>query len=578
LSKEYDKLRKENEVQRAQIAHLKRVNTEQQLALESLQSHIEVMQEQIILLRKALFSPRRERFIPSPDQKLLFESESIEGDETSENEGATDEEEPDDESSSKRKKRWKKRKRFEFPQCLPVQRIEHPLLPEELDCPCGCGGQRMVISEQISRQIEYVESSAYIAEHVRFTYGCPVSRDGQQIVTSEKPPSINEKGIFGASTLAWLAHAKFERHLPLYRLQEELRSTTTMWFNRSVLSSAVVRTGERLLPVWDLIRTQVLDSFYVRADETTARVLRPGTGATKLVYLWVYVGDQQHPYQLFDYRLDRSRAGPREILDNFQGGLLTDGYSVYTSLVQESGGRLLDLGCWAHARRKFDEACAVSTQPLTHEALAWIWQLYDIDDRLADANVETRQQVRMRESVPILDRLHDRLNEVQPTVRPSTKLAEAIGYLLNRWGAMTRFATDGRYAIDINTAERAIRPSVIGRKNYQFFGSDTGGRAACVWYTLIQSARANHVHVTPYLNDVLVRLPQIVPEYLRVGDAETPFDSLSEDQREQLSELLPDRWLKEHPEHRSEDRQRELDQANQRRRQRRALRRRPVKV
>jgi transposase len=344
LRKENQRLRRENKMQRAEIAHIKRVNTEQQATLESLQSHIEVMQEQITLLRKALFSPRRERFIPSPDQKLLFESESMEG---SEDEAAV-EEEPDEEPSPKRKKRRKKRKRFEFPQCLPVQRIEHPLPPEELDCPCGCGNKRVIISEKISRQLEYVEASAFVIEHVRFTYGCPTNRDGQQIVTSEKPPGINEKGVFGASTLAWLAHAKFERHLPLYRLQEELLSTTTMWFNRSVLSGAIIRTGERLLPMWDLIRSQVLDSFYVRADETTARVLRPGTGATKVVYLWVYVGDQQHPYQLFDYRLDRSRAGPREILANFQGGLLTDGYSVYTSLVKASNGRLLDLGCWAH--------------------------------------------------------------------------------------------------------------------------------------------------------------------------------------------------------------------------------------
>jgi hypothetical protein len=181
-------------------------------------------------------------------------------------------------------------------------------------------------------------------------------------------------------------------------------------------------------------------------------------------------------------------------------------------------------------------------------------------------------------SVPILERLHDRLTEARPTVRPSTKLAEAIGYLLNRWDAMTRFTTDGRYALDNNMAERSIRPSVIGRKNYLFFGSDAGGHAACAWYTLIQSARANHVHVTSYLNDVLVRLPQIVPDYLRVGDAKTPFDSLSASQREQLSELLPDRWLKEHPEHRCEDRQQELERANQRRHQRRAVRRRTVKA
>jgi hypothetical protein len=306
-------------------------------------------------------------------------------------------------------------------------------------------------------------------------------------------------------------------------------------------------------------------------------VLRPGTGATKLVYLWIYVGDDNHPYQLFDYRLDRSRAGPQEILADFQGGLLTDGYSAYTSLVQESDGQLADLGCWAHARRKFDESCAVTAHALAHEALAWIWELYDIEDRLADAEPAERQRVRMRESVPILDQLHSQLTEVQPTVRPSSKLYEAIGYLLNRWNAMIRFTTDGRYAIDNNEAERSIRPAVIGRKNYEFFGSDDGGEAGCIWYTLIQSARRNHVRVLPYLNDVLAQIPRIVPEYLRIGDAEIPFDSLSAQQVADLSSLLPDRWLESHPANRSQDRQRELEKENQRRRKRRK-RRRLVKV
>jgi hypothetical protein len=143
---------------------------------------------------------------------------------------------------------------------------------------------------------------------------------------------------------------------------------------------------------------------------------------------------------------------------------------------------------------------------------------------------------------------------------------------------MTRFTTDGRYAIDNNAAERSLRPSVIGRKNYEFFGSDRGGEAGCTWYTLIQSARYNHVRVLPYLNDVMQRLPQIVPEYLRVGDAETPFDSLSAQQVDELASLLPDRWLQSHPAHRSQDRQRELKIENDRRRQRRRVRRRPVKA
>lgn len=575
MSHEADLLREEIKRLERDNAHLQQVNTEQQATIARLQEQLQVFEEQLALLKKALFAPRRERFLPDPDQKLLFEPQPLAGSDVP---PAEESHPKDEEPPARKKKRPPKRKRFTFPQCLPVQRLEHPLPAEELQCPCGCGQQRTVISEEISRQLEYVPPTAYVAEHVRYTYGCQKTRDGERIVTSEKPANINEKGVLGPSTIAWLAQAKFERHLPLYRLQEELQSASQMWFHRSVLSAALVRTAPRLRPLWDLIRRRLLDSFYLRVDETTGRVLRPGTGQTDLIYLWVYVGDDAHPYQLFDYRLDRSRAGPQEILHGFQGGLLTDGHSAYTALVKESQGRLVDLGCWAHARRKFDESCAVTADPLAHEALAWIWQLYDIEDRLAGADPVDRQAVRQRESAPILERLHEQLVAAQPSVRPSSKLYEAIGYLLNRWEAMTRFTTDGRYAIDNNAAERSIRPPVIGRKNYEFFGSDRGGAAACLWYTLIQSARHNHVRVLPYLNDVLVRLPSIVPEYLRVGDAESPFECLSAGQLDALTDLLPDRWLQSHPAQRCAERARELDAENDRRRTRRRLRRRPVKA
>lgn len=578
MSNSIDQLREENKRLKRENEHLRRTSAEQQATIAALQEQLGQLAEQMALLKKALFSPRRERFIPSPDQKLLFEPQLLDGQNDAEvgketQQDAAQEEAPPADS----KQRRKKRPRFEFPQCLPVKRVEHPLPAEELACPCGCG-QRTVISEDITRQLEYTPPRAYVAEHVRYTYGCPTRREGDLIVTSDKPAGINEKGVLGPSTIAWLAQSKFERHLPLYRLQEELQSAARMWFNRSVLSGALVRVAQRLRPLRDLMQRLVLESFYVRVDETTGRVLRPGTGKTGLVYLWIYVGDDDRPYQLFDYRLDRTRAGPAETLAGFEGGLLTDGYSAYTSLVTESDGRLVDLGCWAHARRKFDESCVVTAHELAHDALAWIWQLYDIEDRLADADPAERQRVRRRESVPILDELYSQLTEAQPAVRPSTKLYEAIGYLLNRWEAMTRFTTDGRYAIDNNAAERSLRPSVIGRKNYEFFGSDRGGEAGCTWYTLIQSARYNHVRVLPYLNDVMQRLPQIVPEYLRVGDAETPFDSLSAQQVDELASLLPDRWLQSHPAHRSQDRQRELKIENDRRRQRRRVRRRPVKV
>jgi transposase len=571
LSSDYEQLREEKARLERENEHLRKVHAEQQATVTVLQEQLELLTEQMALLKKALFSRRRERFIPDPNQTLLFQPEPLDGEDV-----APDREAEEDQPPS-RKPRRKKRKRFAFPQCLPVRRFEHPLPEEELACPCGCG-QRVVISERISRQLEYVPPSAYVAEHVRYTYGCPKTRSGELITISERPENINEKGVLGPSVIAWLAQSKFERHLPLYRQQEELQTAAHMWFERSVLSGSLVRASARVRPLGDLFRREVLRSFYVRADETTGRVLRPGRGKTDLIYLWIYVGDDDHPYQLFDYRLNRSRAGPEEMLQGFQGGLLTDGYSAYASLISDSGGRLVDLGCWAHARRKFDESCVVTAHELAHDALAWIGQLYDIEDRLAEATPQARLAARQRESVPILNRLHDRLAEAQPSLRPSSKLYEATGYLLNRWEAMTRFTSDGRYAIDNNLAERSIRPSVIGRKNYEFFGSDRGGEAGCMWYTLIGSARRNHVRVLPYLNDVLETVPRIVPEYLRVGEAESAFDCLSDRQLDDLSALLPDRWLQSHPAHRSDERARELDTENQRRRQRRRLRRRSVKA
>lgn len=578
MAKDWDRLRQENRELKRENAHLKRVDAERQATLRTLMETVEQFKEQIALLKKTLFAPRRERFIPSPDQKLLFFPEPLSDgvDEGATSDEAEEEESPEEPPAPRATPR-PKRKRFVFPQCLPVKRIEHPLSEEERECPCGCG-QRVVISEEITRQLEYIPPSCYVAEHVRFTYGCRASRAGERIITSEKPAQINEKGVLGSTVVAWLAQSKFERHLPLYRLQEELQQASQMWFSRSVLCGSLVRTSERLRPLRDLIHRRVLESYYLHIDETTGRVLRPGTGSTDQIFLWLYAGDEEHPYQLFDYQLTRSRAGPKEILGRFAGGILSDGHSAYTSLVKESEGRLVDLGCWAHGRRKFDESRLVTKHPLALHALAWIGQLYDIEDRVATVSYTQRLRIRQSESVPILNHLHRELVAARPTVRLSSKLSEAIGYVLNRWDAMTRFTTDGRYAIDNNLAERSIRPSVIGRKNYEFFGSDRGGESGCIWYTLIQSARRNQVQVLPYLRDVLDQVPRIVPEYLQVGDCPTRFDCLTSEQVTSLSRLLPDQWIASHPEHRSEDREEELAAANQRRRLQRHVRRRRVKV
>ena len=192
------------------------------------------------------------------------------------------------------------------------------------------------MKEVVTRRLEFNPASAYVLEEVRYVYAAAENQDGPLMATSEKPPSINEKGVFGPSAIAYLAQAKFERHLPVYRLQEEMQTASTMWFSRSVLCGGLLRAADGLQPLRDLLLWTILNSFYLRADETTGRVLRPGTGKTDQPYLWVYCGDEKHFYQVFDYQLDRSRDGPSAILAGYEGGLLTDGYVVYSSLVAQS--------------------------------------------------------------------------------------------------------------------------------------------------------------------------------------------------------------------------------------------------
>jgi hypothetical protein len=214
------------------------------------------------------------------------------------------------------------------------------------------------------------------------------------------------------------------------------------------------------------------------------------------------------------------------------------------------------VACWAHGRRGFEEALPATSHPLVHEAMIWTQQLYDLEDRAQEMSADERRALRQAEALPILVRMKARFDEVRPTLRPTSKLAEAIDYVLNRWEAFVRYTSDGRIPIDNNVIERLLRPVAIGRKNYLFFESEKGGQTAATLYTLVQSARRNCVDVWPYLTDVLRRLPAIAPT-----------DTAA------LEALLPDRWVAAHSEHRLEQREEESHLALQRRRQRRAARR-----
>jgi len=537
--------------QRETIAHQAAVIGQQQEALATCQEELAKAAEQLRFFKRAMFGQRRERYAPSPDQKLLFVPEVMEGlDAKQENSPAVGAE-----SVPPRSRRKPRRPRIEFPQFWEHRRIEYPLPSEELPCGC-CGTQRTIIRTHVTKRLEMEEAKLYVVEEVRYTYGCSACHDGSQMQTTERPPQAVEKSPFGASILAWLVTWKFLHHLPVYRQQELLLGPLKRWLSRALLCGLLGRTALALRPLKRLIQQRVLAGVIIHVDETEVRMLKPGHGKTITGYVTGYAGDEDHRYVFYDFRPSRSRDGPAEVLADYHGYLQTDGYVVYTSLVRHSEGRLVDVACWAHGRRGFEEALPTTSHPLVHEAMIWTQQLYDIEDRAREMSAEDRQALRQVEALPILARMKARFDEVRPTLRPTSKLAEAIDYVLNRWEAFVRYTSDGRIRLDNNVIERLLRPVAIGRKNYLFFGSEKGGKTAATLYTIVQSARRNCVDVWPYLTDVLRRIAAIAP-----GDTAA------------LEALLPDRWVAAHPEHRLEQREEESREAQARRRRKRAARR-----
>jgi transposase len=546
-------------------SELQQQNAQLQATLAQYHEQLAQAAEQIALLKKALWSPRRERYVPDPNQSTLFQPQplgsssgdapSADADEGASGEGETDgsvEEPPGAAANCKPPRRC--RKRVVFPQFLERRRVDHPLPDSERACGC-CGRERIVIQEHVSEQLEIEPAKVYVSEHVRYTYACPRCRRGDQMVTPPKPPQVLEKGLLGPTVAAYVLELKFGRHVPYYRQQEMLLAPLKQWLSRPLLCGLMHRTAQALTPLCELIRARVLASFLVHVDETTMPLLDRESVKTLTAYLWGYAAEVDFPYVYYDFSDSRSRDGPLAVLANYRGYLQTDGYSAYTAVVRESNGRITDVACWAHARRKFDEARFTTDHALLHEALGSIQQLYDLEDRVRSWPAEDRLRLRVAEAAPILDRMQVRFDAVSPELRPSSKLAEAVEYVRNRWAGLRRYTSDGRIPIDNNVVERLFRGIAVGRKNFLFIGSRAGGTTAARLYTIVQSAKRHNLALSPYLNDVLRRLPLLV------------------DAGASLECLLPDRWAKEHPDHVLAERQEESRQALQRRDRRRAIRR-----
>jgi len=405
--------------------------------------------------------------------------------------------------------------RRRLPASLPRRRIEHDLPVADRRCP-QCGHKRERIGQEVSEQLDYQPAALFVVEHVRPTYACRHCQG--QVTTAAKAAQPIDKGLPGPGLLAQVITSKYGDHLPLYRL-ERIFSRHGLELKRSTTCDWMAACADLLRPLVSRMVQAVLASAVVHTDDTPLPVQDRDREHARQARLWVYLGDRDHPYNVFAYTPSRARDGPQQFLKRYRGYLQADAFGGYDGIY--ATGNVVEVACWAHARRKFYEA-RTSDAERSHAALAWIGRLYEIEKRAKELSAAARQTLRQAESVPILTSLCHWLREQRQAALPKSPFGQAATYTLNNWTALVRYTEAGILAIDNNAAEREMKRIAIGRKNWLFTGSDRGGATAAVLFSLTSSCQRHGVDPFAYLRDVLARLPDQSPE--------------------RLEELLPDRW------------------------------------
>jgi len=390
-----------------------------------------------------------------------------------------------------------------LPEHLP--REVRTIAPKQNACP-DCGGALKPLGEDVSEILEYVPASFKVIRFVRTKLSC----SGCDRILEEPAPSRPiDRGLAGPGLLAHVLVSKYADHLPLYR-QSEIYERSGIELERSTLADWVGGASRVLAPLVEAVKRYVLDTGKLHGDDTPVPVLAPGHGSTKTARLWTYVrddrpaGDTAAPAVWFAYSPDRKGDHPQQHLKDFKGILQADGYAGFDRLYEE--GVIQEAACWAHVRRKFFDLHEAHKSPVAAEALERIGVLYGIEGEIRGRPPDARREIRNARARPVLDALHEWLQNTLSKLSKKSDVATAIRYALGRWPALMRYCDDGRIEIDNNAAERALRAVALGRKNYLFAGSNAGGERAAAMYALIGSAKLNGIDPEAYLRYVLERI------------------------------------------------------------------------
>lgn len=377
-------------------------------------------------------------------------------------------------------------------------------------CGCGeCGGRLREIGRDVSEQLEYVPGRFKVVRHVRPKLACVRCQRVFQAAAPSRPIS---RGLPGPALLAHVMVGKYCDHQPLYRLSG-IFARDGVELDRSTLAGWVGQGDALIDPLVAAVRRYVMANDKVHGDDTPVKVLAPGTGKTRTGRLWVYVrddrpaGDQAPRAAWFAYSADRGGEHPQEHLRGFRGALQADAYAGWPKLY--ATGRVQEVACWAHARRPWWDLFLDSKRDadcVAAQALRRIRALYEIEEQIRGQPPEVRKAQRQARAGPLLEALQTWLQALLPRVSVKSDIAQAIGYSLNRWKALTRYVDDGRLEIDNNAAERALRGVSLGRKNFLFMGSDAGGERAATFYSLVETAKLNGLDPEAYLREVFTRI------------------------------------------------------------------------
>jgi transposase len=481
--------------------------------------HVENLRLQLELdrYRKWYYGPRADRLQSSGDlaQMLLNFAEEIDLKPVNPDD-LPQRTEPAEEL--RRVKRRKGRRNLANFENLPVTTQVHELSVAERACPC-CGIERKQIGTDESWQVEYLPGHFVRIHHVRRKYacaGCENNGNNPQMETAAKPEMAIDKGMAGPGLLAFIVTSKFSDYLPYYRL-EDIFARQGFEISRATQSVWCGGAGDLADPLYQLMTERVRASHVVATDDTIMPMLSKGKTAN--ARMWVYVGDDANPYNVFDFTLNRGRDGPKYFLKDYRQVLLADAYGGYNGVV--AGNEITRAGCWAHMRRKVIDA-EKATPEIAREAIEMVRALYAVEKQAGSASVEERLKLRQEQSAPVLADLRQRLLVWKEQLLPKHPMAEAINYALGQWTELNVFCSDGAVAIDNNVSEREMKRVVLTRKNSLFVGNPRGGRTAAILASLTSTCRRHDVDPQLYLTQLLTNLPQV--------------------RRSELPNWLPDQW------------------------------------